>query len=238
VAALIGVSCVALFSYSVIASGDGGFYDNVAGRLFADDEGTRDTLGSRTIIWRSGIDAVISSGQWLLGLGVGGVDKVLGGSYELDLFATGKDGIRRSHSHSTYVEWFMMLGALGILLATWLTMVCAMSAWRLDKSYGSVHRTGLLVFAAIYSCGGVINTEVFWIAFGSLLWSALSIRVRRTRVSVVHEFVGYAGQMGHRRSKEHDPLNCCPIMESLVAVQVNTNKRGWSAVGTNERRNQ
>jgi hypothetical protein len=32
-----------------------------------------------------------------------------------------------------------------------------------------------VVFAALFSFGAVINTECFWVAFGTLLWAELSV---------------------------------------------------------------
>ena len=154
------------------------FYGQLAQRLFSDDTETVSNFGSRWAIWDYGIGLLNRDYNWALGFGTGGVDRALGTFFQYKLFALGRDGIHRLHSHSTYIEWMMMLGAAGTVFAGWLLISAIRSAWKLDKEESTSIRTGLLVFAALYSFGGVITTEVFWSAYGSLLWALLSMRCR------------------------------------------------------------
>ena len=161
---------------SIEPDSNGGFYTQLESRLFQDQEGTVGTLGSRTLIWKYAGDLLTNDYRWVLGFGTGGVDKALGGFFELGQFAIGADGIRRLHSHSTFVEWALMLGLVGALIPLWLAIRVGATAWRMDLQDNGVERTSLVVFAVLFSFGGVINTEVFWMAYGTLLWAMLSPR--------------------------------------------------------------
>jgi O-antigen ligase len=175
--ALVAVCVVLSLSAFTAVAAEGALqsiYDQLGSRLVADNEGTVGTLGSRTLIWRFGLENLAATDRWAFGLGAGGVDKALGSFFELGLFAQGRDGIRRLHSHSTYIEWVLMLGFLGVLAPLALGIQTAWRSWRLDLAQGTVRRTALVVFAFLYSFGGVMNTEIFWIAFGSLLWAELT----------------------------------------------------------------
>jgi hypothetical protein len=172
--ALISVASILWVANSIDPDSTGSFYSQLESRLFQDQEGTVGTLGSRTLIWTFAGDLLTNDYRWVLGFGTGGVDKALGSFFELGQFAIGSDGIRRLHSHSTFIEWMLMLGLVGAVIPLWLAIrVCAI-AWRMDCRENEVDRTSLVVFAVLFSFGGVINTEVFWIAFGTLLWAALS----------------------------------------------------------------
>jgi hypothetical protein len=174
--ALISVVSMLWVADSIDPNATGGFYSQLESRLFQDQEGTVGTLGSRTLIWEFAGDLLTNDYRWVLGFGTGGVDKALGSFFELGQFATGIDGIRRLHSHSTFIEWMLMLGLVGALLPLWLAIRVCATAWRMDLQQDGVERTSLVVFAVLFSFGGVINTVAFWIAYGTLLWAMLSPR--------------------------------------------------------------
>ncbi|HTM51723.1 MAG TPA: O-antigen ligase family protein [Bryobacteraceae bacterium] len=164
---------------SLLADANNDVYSQIRSRLFQDQEGTVGTLGSRTLIWQFAGGLLTEDTRWVAGFGTGGVDKALGTFFELGEYAIGRDGIRRLHSHSTFIDWALMFGLVGLLVPAWLAIRAARTALRLDLEDDRVDRTSLLMFALLFSFGGVITTEVFWIAFGSLLWASLS----RTRTA-------------------------------------------------------
>jgi hypothetical protein len=164
---------------SILLDANNDFYTQIRNRLFEDQEGTVGTLGSRTLIWNYAGGLLTEDSRWVAGFGAGGVDKTLGTFYEFGEYALGRDGIRRLHSHSTFVEWALMFGLVGCLIPVWLALRAVRTAWRMDLEDGGVDRTSLLMFAFLFSFGGVINTEIFWIAYGSLLWASLS-RTKQT----------------------------------------------------------
>jgi len=152
------------------------FSSQMQGRLFQDQEGTVRTLGSRTLIWKFAGDLLTNDYRWVLGFGTGGVDQALGSFFELGWYSLGADGVRRLHSHSTFIEWALMFGLAGAMIPIWLAMRVIVTGWRMDNRENSAQRTSLISFAILFSFGGVINTEVFWVAFGTLLWAMLSYR--------------------------------------------------------------
>lgn len=174
--ALISVASIVWVAASIEPDSSGGFYSQLESRLFQDQEGTVGTLGARTLIWKFAGDLLTNDYRWVLGFGTGGVDKTLGSFFELGQFTIGSDGIRRLHSHSTFVEWMLMLGLVGALIPLWLAIRVSATAWRMDCREDGIDRTSLVVFAVLFSFGGVINTEVFWMAYGTLLWAMLSPR--------------------------------------------------------------
>jgi hypothetical protein len=190
--ALISVASMLWAANSIEPDTSGGFYSQLESRLFQDQEGTVGTLGLRTLIWKFAGDLLTNDYRWVLGFGTGGVDKALGSFFELGQFAIGADGIRRLHSHSTFIEWILMLGLVGALIPLWLAIRVCATAWRMDLNEKGVERTSLVVFAILFSFGGVINTEVFWMAYGTLLWAILSpppaMTVKNARMFQVVDF--------------------------------------------------
>jgi hypothetical protein len=172
--ALISVASMLWVADSIEPDSNGSFYSQLESRLFQDKEGTVGTLGTRTLIWTFAGDLLTNDYRWVLGFGTGGVDKALGSFFELGQFAIGTDGIRRLHSHSTFIEWMLMLGLAGAAIPLWLAIRVCATAWRMDCQENGVDRTSLVVFAVLLSFGSVINTEVFWMAYGTLLWAMLS----------------------------------------------------------------
>jgi hypothetical protein len=85
-----------------------------------------------------------------------------------------------------------MLGLVGALIPLWLAIRVCATAWRMDLNEKGVERTSLVVFAILFSFGGVINTEVFWMAYGTLLWAILSpppaMTVKNARMFQVVDF--------------------------------------------------
>jgi hypothetical protein len=176
------------------------FSSQMQGRLFQDEEGTVRTLGSRTLIWKFAGDLLTDDYRWVLGFGTGGVDQALGSFFELGWYALGADGIRRLHSHSSFIEWALMFGLAGATIPIWLAIRVIATGWRMDHRENSAQRTSLISFAILFSFGGVINTEVFWIAFGTLLWAMLSHRPPATLPANLSRFDGARFYFTHEPS--------------------------------------
>jgi hypothetical protein len=148
-------------------------YQPVRERL-ADTEGVV-TFGDRLPIWECGMERLVDDGhRWIAGFGTGGVDKTLGECGALRTFDIGRDQVRRTYAHNTYLFWIMAFGMLGALACTWLGYdlwkIAAMMDAR-DQGWG---RVTLLVLLTLIGMGGVINQEPGWIGIGALLWSMLS----------------------------------------------------------------
>jgi hypothetical protein len=153
------------------------FYRGIVSRLLDDDEGTRDTLGNRTVIWRSGIEEFTNGNVWLYGTGTGGVDKVLGTRFEIGDRQKGRDGIWRLYAHNTIVWCGLAFGLIGLVVYIWLGIHVARSAYSLDKKQGECRRSTLVVFVLIAGSGGVITQECYWCILGAVLWTMLSVDV-------------------------------------------------------------
>jgi O-Antigen ligase len=144
---------------------------------FTDQDMT--SLNGRTDIWSSGgyLMGQMNIGS-LWGLGMGGADKFLG-------VAMGEgvvhpiDGILRCHSHSMYVDWFLELGVVGLVLGLWLGLHLLRVAWQLDRQDGAIYRHALLAYFVIFGVVGVPFKAEAWPAMGTLLWAALTPRANR-----------------------------------------------------------
>jgi hypothetical protein len=155
-------------------SGNSHAFEAVNARLFQDAEENVSTLGNRTLIWSCAWDRIRQEERWVAGFGSGGVDKQLGRCFDRGTFRLGGDGIKRLHSHNTFVEWALMCGALGLAVAGWLAIRAAITARRLDAADGGCGRTSLLLYILLLSFGSVINTIAFWLAVGPLVWAMLT----------------------------------------------------------------
>ncbi len=124
------------------------------------------SLNGRTDIWECGRDlAADLKINSFLGLGMGSSDKFLG-------CATGwgvvhpTDGILRCHSHNQYLEWFLELGLVGVVLGMWLMQKIVRTAWRLDQHDRTIHRRALLVYLVLFGVAGVVIRMEVWPAIG------------------------------------------------------------------------
>jgi hypothetical protein len=196
VAAPVIVAAVAAVLF--VASFTPQSFQRMEDRILGADPSAAASLQDRKLMITYGLERLAEGRNWLTGFGSGGPDKILAESSEIRTVAIGRDGVRRTYCHNTFLWWTMCFGLLGVILCGWLAWDIWRKALRRDVTERSWIRVGFLAYMAVAGMGGVINQEPFWIAVGSLLWAILSTErtaVGRTRIdgfAPSREFAAYA----------------------------------------------
>lgn len=151
-----------------------------------------ESLGDRLPIWTSAVVAWVSRGKtFVMGVGTGGVDKALVEHSVSDLRPrVGEDLVARKSSHSSYVEWILSYGVLGLVSGSALVFSLLRHAWNLDRRDGWTGRRALLLFllansvtTVVYRAPYAVPLETLLVAlvlpFRSAVYPARAFAVRR-----------------------------------------------------------
>lgn len=130
-----------------------------------------ESFGDRLPIWKSAFAACMSNPRTLLiGVGTGGVDKAVVEYAVTDVAPRlGKDFIARKFSHSSYVEWLVSYGLLGLVSGSALVFSLLRRAWNLDRRDGWTGRRALLLFFLANSVVAVVYRTPYAIPLEALL---------------------------------------------------------------------
>ncbi len=169
---LAGVSCVlgATVLFLVFAV-DFRPWQSLASRL--DNPEHVLTASGRMTIWGAALDVWCSDQRhFLIGTGTGSVSEAIGRQLRL----TGPDGFTLvgMNAHSSFVEWGLSHGLLGIVAATSLAAVAIRRAWRQDRRAGTVFRTAVLLCFGLASMNYVTYRDPIILAAGALILSMVS----------------------------------------------------------------
>lgn len=171
------------------------------------------TIGGRTEIWESGIELLFSDPTTLVwGTGSGGAGSALGdyaphlGPLLAVSVYSGVEDTLRINSHSSYFEWWLSSGLLGLGIGILVIVWMCYQAYQIDKGQGLAIGIGLISFFLLTSMTLVAyRLPGVSIACGGLTWGYLIYRRSHceSRVSDVRGSPDQ-GKSGRRtRTKRH-----------------------------------
>ncbi len=180
------LSCVVLavvFAFAVVAHVDEDLWYTLVDR-FDSNVSNVSTYGGREEIWSSALSDLFETNDWRWGLGLGGVDSFLGSNFRIQSsdLSVGADGISRLNSHSSYLDWVLSFGLVGLPIGVWLIVKALSGAMKKDLRVGGLQVLPLVVYWLM--CAGVSTfyRDEYWPAAAALLICL----VGETREPVLH----------------------------------------------------
>jgi O-antigen ligase len=148
-------------------------------------------LSGRVEIWDSAFQAWFSSPQYVLvGAGTGGAESILGRYKELSPSAD-RYGDLRKNPHSSYIDWLLSYGILGLVPGFWLLLRLWGGARELDLQGRLSLRTSVLLFLVTQASVAVIYRRPDWLATAPLFLAMVSKQLpSRSRLQVQIKGVG------------------------------------------------
>lgn len=177
-----------------------------------------DTVGNRTLIWRTAYDAwKAESFRMVLGTGTGAAPMVLG-HYCAD--ATPRGGQYVKSSHSVYVEWGLSFGLVGLIPAICLVLAMLWRARRLDRLDGTSTRLAILLCAGLWAAVSCIHRHPSSLATGSLILAMLSdLPAKRPRSRPRPPAAACEPARPPLRARVWETAPACPAATSLAATR-------------------
>lgn len=169
-AAFLGLLAIALAT-----AGGPTPWSSMVERFSDSGPGSLSSLGGRLPIWRNAYVAWRSSTtHTLFGTGMGLAEELLG---EYDEAAVKDEfGVLQRDTHSTFVNWLLSFGLLGLVPGVCLLIVAFRKARELDRREGMLDRQSILAVAVLFSMTGVFYNRFYWLAAAPLILAMLSER--------------------------------------------------------------
>jgi O-antigen ligase len=132
------------------------------------------SVGNRAEIWEDAYHAWRSDPvRSVIGAGTGAAPVLLG---QYNAHTTINDGYEVRGSHSTYVEWGLSFGLLGLVPGIGLMGAMARRALAMDRRDGSSTRTAILICVGVWAAVSEVHRCPSSLAVGSLVLAMLSER--------------------------------------------------------------
>jgi len=174
-----------LVAIAVTVAGGPTPWGSMFARLAGADGGRLTSLGGRIPIWKNAYAAWRSTSTYtLLGAGMGRAEELLGQYDEtavLDPF-----GVLNRDTHSTYVNWLLSFGLLGVGPGICLLATTLRQARQMDRREKTIDRQAILANVLLFSLTGVFYNRFYWLAAAPLILAMLSPPKADSRSSSPH----------------------------------------------------